>query len=153
MSFQLFSKKKEPIVSQLPQSTDYVPYHSYSFTLTEFGGKIEGGFREINNPTEADLKNAIDNLELYDGDFFTLISDEPINGYGMVGGMTLYGEKLLTASVHIDLGNVRGKHLGKSYDKAMTGNDLLKLTTDFLNCKTHNIKDGCVFDEDIHYPD
>ena len=127
---------------------------SYTFTLTEFGGNIDGGFRETDDPTEADLKNAVDNLALNDGEFFTLIGNESINGYRMLGGMTVYGDTLLTASVHVETGMKHGKHVGKAYDKQVTPEQLLVMLKDFLNCRTPNVKDGTwVFDKDLDYPD
>ncbi|MDE7373515.1 MAG: hypothetical protein K2N18_05580, partial [Clostridia bacterium] len=137
-----------------PQSTDYSRNYNYVFTLTEFGGKIEDGYREKDNPTEEDLKNAVDNLALYDGDFFTLIGNESINGYTMIGGMTVYGDKLLTASVHKETGVKNGKRIGKAYDKQVTPNELLQMIKDFMNCRTPNINDkGWVFDKDLEFPD
>ena len=137
-----------------PQSSGYNPNFNYVFTLTEFGGKIEDGYRETDNPTEADLQAAVDNLALYDGDFFTLIGNESVGGYTMIGGMTVYGEKLLTASVHKETGVKNGKRIGKAYDKQVTPEGLLQLVKDFLNYRTPNIKDGTwVFDKDLEFPD
>lgn len=137
-----------------PQSTDYSHNFNCEFTLTEFGGKIEDGYREKDNPTEEDLKNAVDNLALYDGDFFTLIGNKSINGYTMIGGMTVYGDKLLTASVHKETGVKNGKRIGKAYDKQVTPDELLRLIKDFMNCRTPDVSDrSWVFDKDLEFPD
>ncbi|MCM1306181.1 MAG: hypothetical protein NC037_02030 [Bacteroides sp.] len=177
MCFKLFSKKKQtepfasnnlepfssrgndPIVERaddayVPQNDDYSYNFNSGFTLTEFGGAIEEGFRETKNPTDDELKNAVDNLVLHDGDMFTLISDEPINGYTLVGGMIMYGETSVTASVHVRTGVKNGKELGKSYDKKVTADGMLQLLKDFSAGRTPNIHDGTwVFDEDLEYPD
>ena len=137
-----------------PQNADYSRNFNYVFTLTEFGGKIEDGFRETDNPSEDDLKNAVDNLALYDGDFFTLIGNESINGYTMIGGMTVYGDKLLTASVHKETGVKNGKRIGKAYDKQVTPEELLQMIKDFMNCRTPDVSDkSWVFDKDLEFPD
>lgn len=149
----------EPQAPYAPQNTyaqnaGYSHDFDYNYVLTEFGGDIEEGFREIKSPTETDLKNAVDNLTLHDGEMFTLISNEPINGYTLIGAMTEIGEALPTASVQREAGMKNGKRIEKSYDKSVTAAELLKLLCDFLNGHTPDVSDGSwTLDRDIDFSD
>ncbi|MDE6116473.1 MAG: hypothetical protein K2G33_03080 [Duncaniella sp.] len=133
-----------------PKSTDGGSLN-YDFTLTEFGGEIENGFREIKNPTKEELERAIKNIVFYDGEFFTLISSEPINGYTMLGGMVLYGDSLITASAHVEYKSNTGKVV-KAYDKSgVSSAGLLEMLMNFMDRRTPNVNDGSwKFDEVVY---
>lgn len=121
---------------------DFLDDFDYDFLLSEFGGRIEDCAREIKNPTESDLKNALDNLTLYEGDFFTLFASDSINGCTSIGAMTKYDEPLLTVDVSVEAGTNGDKEIEKMYEKSVTAEETLKLVTDFLSGHTPDVNDG-----------
>lgn len=110
------------------------------FMLTEFGGEIEEGFRETENPTKQQLERAIKNIVFYDGDFFTLVSDDPINGFIMVGGSVLDGDDFITATAEVE---ITGKDDTVLYDlPSLCSAEMLELLTDFMDGRTPDIHNG-----------
>ncbi len=125
----------------------------YKFWLTVFGVDNDKGFEEIYDPTEKDLRKAVEIIKT-EKEFFTIISYDPINSFTLLSASMEYGEDWYTATIQHEAGERNGKRIEKSYDKKMNDDELIKLVTDFINYRTPDITDGSwIFNEVIEFDD